>query len=113
FCPLHKVKLQETIIPRHPKNQHEYIPASPDVKRKDVNLKGLTEDDINNLIEIAQMTEKLLITRYHQSTNNTLRMRYLNELRQRGYASISGFLKREKLYQSFQSRFSKSFLASV
>lgn len=113
FCPLHKTTLQETNISIHAQHQHEYIPASLEVTRSGFNLNELSEDDIQNLIQISQMTEKLLTKNYSQSTSNFIRRKYSNELYQRGYASIKGFLKREPLYKSFQGRFSKVFLTTV
>ena len=106
ICPKHETALEETIVSMKIQNQHEYIVASPLIERKKVNLNGLNKNEVQLLIKLAKATESLLKNIYLQSMENTIRNKYLELLKQQGYASVNGFLKRDKLYQSFSSKFS-------
>lgn len=106
ICPKHETALEETIVSMKIQNQHEYIVASPFIERKKVNLDWLNKNDVHLLIKLAKATESLLKNICLQSMENTIRNKYLELLKQQGYASVNGFLKRDKLYQSFGSKFS-------
>jgi hypothetical protein len=106
-CSKHETVLEETVIAAKMQNQHEYVAATPQVERAKVNLDGLQEEEVELFIKIAKATESLLNNMHTQEANNTLREKYLNILKQEGYASANGFLKRKELYQSFSTSFSE------
>lgn len=58
------------------------------------------------MLKVAKATDSLLNNTHLQKTDNTLRNKYLELLKEKGFASVNGFLKRDRLYQSFGSRFS-------
>lgn len=105
-CLKHETVLEETNVSVKAQNQHEFIVATPDVERIEVNLDGLNKDEVQVLIKVAKETESLLNNTHLQKTDNTLREKYLTLLKQKGYASINGFLKRDRLYLSFGATFS-------
>lgn len=109
-CPKHETVLEETNVSVKAQNQHEFIAATPDVERIGVNLDGLNKDEIQLLIKVAKAIESLLTNTHLQKTDNTIREKYLTLLKQKGYASINGFLKRDRLYQSFGATFSDRIL---
>ncbi|MDP4086128.1 MAG: TnsD family transposase [Bacillota bacterium] len=106
ICPKHETVLEETNVSVKAQNQHEFIVATPDVERIEVNLDGLNKDEVQLLIKVAKATESLLTNTHLQATDNSLREKYLTILKQKGYASLNGFLKRERLYQGFGSTLS-------
>ncbi|MED3089729.1 TnsD family transposase [Bacillus toyonensis] len=106
ICSKHETVLEETVVSVKSCNQHEYITATPFVERKKMNLDGLQKEEVQLLIKIAKLTEFLLTNIHLQATENTLRRNYIELLKQKGYASVNGFLKRDRLYKSFGSRFS-------
>ncbi|MGE7944840.1 TnsD family transposase [Lysinibacillus xylanilyticus] len=110
ICPKHEVLLEETVVSAKAFNQHEYIIATPMVEKSKVNLKGFQKEEIQMLKQIAKATDSLLNNRNLQTTDNTLRGKYLVLLKQMGYASPNGFVKRDKIYPSFKAKFSKHFL---
>jgi hypothetical protein len=105
-CPKHETVLEKTTVSVKAQNQHEFIVATPDVERTKISLDGLHKEEIQLLLEMSKATESLLTNTHLQATDNTLREKYLTLLKQKGYASINGFLKRERLYQSFGATFS-------
>jgi hypothetical protein len=105
-CPKHVTVLEETTVSVKAQNQHEFIFATPDVERTKVDLNGLNKEEFQLLIMVAKTTESLLNNTHLQKTDNTLREKYLTLLKQKGYASIKGFIKRDKLYRSFGVTFS-------
>lgn len=62
------------------------------------------------LKQIAKATDSLLNNRNLQTTDNTLRGKYLVLLKQMGYASPNGFVKRDIIYPSFKAKFPKRLL---
>jgi hypothetical protein len=106
FCPKHEILLEETDVSVKAQNQHEFVIATPDVERKKPELGNLNKEEIRLLINIAKATESILSNTHLQATDNTLREKYLEVLKQKGLASVSGFLKRDRLYQNFSSAFS-------
>lgn len=110
-CPKHETILEETVIPVKARNPYEYVSATPFVERTKVNLKDLKKEEIQLLIKIAKATENLLT--HLQVNDGTLRKRYRELLKQKGYASINGRVKRDKLYQSFKLKFSNRLLESL
>jgi hypothetical protein len=110
FCPKHENVLEETNVAVKAQNQHEFIVAAPDVERVKINLDELTKDEVHLLIKVAKATEILLNNTNLQPTDNTIRLKYLDLLKQNGYASVNGLVKRDRLYQSFGSKFSERIL---
>ena len=90
-------------------NQHEFS-LLPLCSKKKVSLDGLNKEEIQLLIKVAKATESLLNNTHLQKTDNTLRNKYLELLKQTGYASVNGFIKRDRLYQSFEAKFSDRIL---
>lgn len=82
----------------------------PFCSKKKVSLDGLNKEEIQLLIKVAKATESLLNNTHLQKTDNTLRNKYLELLKQTGYASVNGFIKRDRLYQSFEAKFSDRIL---
>ena len=66
----------------------------PFCSKKKVSLDGLNKEEIQLLIKVAKATESLLNNTHLQKTDNTLRNKYLELLKQTGYASVNGFIKR-------------------
>lgn len=110
FCPKHETILEETEVSARSFNQHEYIIASPELKRKKANLKEMKKEETQTLIEIAKASYMLLTNKYHQTMDNTLRKKYIETLKQNNYATPNGTVKREKLYRSFKAKFSEQLL---
>ncbi|GAB6513233.1 TPA: TnsD family transposase [Bacillus cereus] len=110
ICPKHETVLEETMVSVKIQNQHEFFVATPFVQRKKVSLDGLNKEEIQLLIKVAKATESLLNNTHLQKTDNTLRNKYLELLKQTGYASVNGFIKRDRLYQSFEAKFSDRIL---
>ena len=110
ICPNHEVVLEETSLSVKAMNQHEYSIANPLVETIDGDMNGLKRDELRLLLEVAKKTETLLTTHLLQSQDNTIREKYLLLLKQKGYASPNGFVKREKLYRSFGAKFSNRLL---
>ncbi|BDH63603.1 TnsD family Tn7-like transposition protein [Ureibacillus massiliensis] len=110
ICPKHETVLEKTTVSAKSENQHEFIVATPFVERKKVNLNGLNDEDIQFLVKVAKVTESLLNNPHLQTNDNTIRNKYLELLKQKGYANINGFIKRERLYQSFGVKFSDTIL---
>ncbi|WP_179295573.1 TnsD family Tn7-like transposition protein [Bacillus sp. FJAT-45350] len=107
MCPKHERALEETNASIKAQNQHEYIIATPSVEGTKNNLDGLKKEEVHLLIKVAKATESLLNNIHLQKTDNTLREKYLTLLKQKGYASINGSLKRDRLYQIFGATFSE------
>ncbi|WP_066070811.1 TnsD family Tn7-like transposition protein [Neobacillus soli] len=107
ICPKHETVLEETNVSVKAQNQHEFVVATPFVERTKVDLKGLNRDEFELLKKVSKATKSLLNNTHLQKTDNTVRNKYLELLKQNGYASVNGFLKRERLYQSFGSKFSE------
>lgn len=105
-CPKHEKILEETVVSVKTQNQHEYMIAVPYVERKKAKLDGIQKEDVQLLMEIAKTTYSLLFNTHLQTSDNFLRNKYLNLLKQTGYASVNGFVKRDRLYQSFKAKFS-------
>lgn len=110
ICPKHEGKLEETIVSVKTKNQHEFVIATPLIERTRVNLDELRKEELQLLLKIAQITEILLTKNLLQAQDNTIREKYLLLLKQKGYASLNGFVKRDKLYRSFRAKFSDRLL---
>ncbi|MBE2911508.1 TnsD family Tn7-like transposition protein [Anoxybacillus flavithermus] len=106
ICPKHETILEETAVSTKTENQHEYVIATPFIERKRMNLDGLQKEELQLLLKIAQITEFLLTNRHLQTQDNIVREKYVELLKQKGFASPNGFVKRDKLYQSFTSKFS-------
>ncbi|WP_162271994.1 TnsD family Tn7-like transposition protein [Cytobacillus oceanisediminis] len=105
-CPKHEIVLEETNASVKSQNQHEFIVATPDVERQRVNLNELNTEEFHLLIKISKATESVLNNTLLQSMDNTIRLKYMELLKQKGYATVNGMVKRDKLYQSFGARFS-------
>lgn len=105
-CPKHEAVLEETNVSVKAQNQHEFIVASPSFERKKFGLDGLSKDEIKMLLNISKATESLLNNTHLQTTDNTVRLKYLELLKQNGYATINGMVKRDRVYKSFGNRFS-------
>ena len=110
ICPKHETALEKTTVSVKAQNQHEFVVATPYVQRKKINLDGINKEEVQLLIKVAKVTESLLNNTYLQNTDNTIRNKYLELLKQMGYASVNGFIKRDRLYQSFGAKFSDRFL---
>jgi hypothetical protein len=110
FCPKHHTVLEETNLGVKAGNQHEYVIATPTVERTKVNLDGFKKEELDLLLKISQITQALLSNTQVQTKSNTLKEKYQSLLKQKGLVSLNGFLKREKLYENFLSRFSDSLL---
>ncbi|MFZ3580213.1 TnsD family transposase [Virgibacillus sp. DJP39] len=110
ICPKHEVALEETKAPLHSENQHDYVVLTPSIERTQVDLTAFNDDEKQLLLEIAQLTESLLVSSFRQSNPNTIRDKYLALLKQKGYASPNGFIKRKNLYQDFQIKYSEKCL---
>jgi hypothetical protein len=106
FVPKDETILEETTVSTKTENQHEYVIATPFIERTRVNLDGLQKEELRLLLKIAQITESLLTNSHLQTQDNTIREKYVELLKQKGFASPNGFVKRDKLYQSFTSKFS-------
>nr|WP_259548618.1 TnsD family transposase [Heyndrickxia oleronia] len=109
-CPKHERALEETTVSVKAQNQHEFIVATPDVERTKIILDGLNKEEIQLLFDISKETDSLLNNTRLQTTDNTIRSKYLELLKQKGYASVNGMVKRDRLYQSFGAKFSDSSL---
>ncbi|WHY86527.1 TnsD family transposase [Neobacillus novalis] len=107
MCSKHEKVLEETNVSVKAQNQHEYIIATPSVEGTKNNLDELKKEEVRLLIKVAKATETLLNNTHLQKTDNTLREKYLTLIKQKGYASINGFLKRDRLYQCFGATFSE------
>lgn len=105
-CPKHERELEETTASVKAQNQHEFIVATPDVERTKIRLDGLNMDEIQLLLDISKETDSLLNNTRLQTNNNTIRLKYLELLKQNGYATVNGKVKRDRLYQSFGAKFS-------
>lgn len=110
ICPKHETILEKTIVSVKSQNQHEFVMANPLVERTKVNLDEIKEDEFGLLVKVSKATDLILNSNYLQSTDNTIRNKYLELLKQKGFASPSGILKRDRLYQSFGERFSNRIL---
>jgi Tn7-like transposition protein D/TniQ len=104
ICPQHEIILEETIVSVKALNQHEFIMATPNVER--VKIDGVHNKDFQILKEIAKATESLLNSTHRQPSNGSIRSKYLELLKKKGLASINGTVKRDRVYQSFGTRFS-------
>ncbi|PRS29060.1 transposase [Bacillus sp. RJGP41] len=105
-CPNHKKILEETTVSVKAQNQHEFIVATPDVERTKVSLDGLNKEEFQILTEVAKETVSLLNNTRLQANDNTIRSKYLELLKQKGFASVNGMVKRDRLYQNFGVKFS-------
>lgn len=110
LCPKHETVLEETTISVKSENQHEYIIATPYIERSVYNLNGLGSEEMQQLLRIAQVTESLLLNSHLQTNTNTIRNKYLVLLKQKEYASLNGFVKRDRLFLSFRTKFSEECL---
>lgn len=109
-CSKHERALEETTISVKAQNQHEFIVATPDVERTKVSLDGLNKEEIQLLFDISKETDSLLNNTCLQANDNTIRSKYLELLKLKGYATVNGMVKRDRLYQSFGARFSDRIL---
>ena len=107
ICPKHETILEETTVSVKVQNQHEFVVATPDVERAMISLNGLNIEEIQLLLDISNKTDSLLNNTRLQANDNTIRSKYLELLKQNGYASVNGMVKRDRLYQSFRSEFSE------
>ncbi|WP_417898321.1 TnsD family transposase [Bacillus haimaensis] len=105
-CPRHGKVLEETTVSVKAQNQHEFIVATPDVERTKIRLDGLNKEEIQLLFDISKETDSLLNNTRLQANDNTIRSKYLELLKQKGYASVNGMVKRDRVYQSFGAKFS-------
>jgi predicted transcriptional regulator len=105
-CPKHERVLEETTVSVKAQNQHEFIVATPDVHRTKVDLDGLNKEEVQLLFDISKESDSLLNNTRLQANDNTIRSKYLELLKQKGYASVNGMVKRDRLYKSFGSKFS-------
>lgn len=71
-----------------------------------MDISSLNREEFQLLIEIAKATESLLNNTRIQTTDNSIRLKYLELLKQKGYASMNGMVKRDRLYQSFGAKVS-------
>ncbi|MBG9541612.1 hypothetical protein ABE29_01965 [Cytobacillus firmus] len=105
-CPKHESVLEETVASVKSQNQHEFIVATPDVERTKIRLDGLSKEEIQLLLDISKETDSLLNNTRLQANDNAIRSKYMELLKQKGYASVNGMVKRDRLYQSFGAKFS-------
>ncbi|OJD60899.1 TnsD family Tn7-like transposition protein [Bacillus sp. NH11B] len=105
-CTKHETVLEETNVSVKAQNQHEFIVAPPYAERTKVELGELGNEEFQLLVKVAKATESLLNNTHLQAKDNTIRLKYLELLKQKGYASLNGMVKRDKLYQSFGAKFS-------
>nr|WP_242058909.1 TnsD family transposase [Cytobacillus firmus] len=110
ICPKHETVLEETTVSVKAQNQHEFVFATPFVERKRVDINALNKLEVQLLTKIAKATESFLNNTHLQKSDNTIRTKYLEVLKQKGYASVNGFLKRDRLYQNFGAIFSDRIL---
>lgn len=110
-CPKHRIFLQETVVSVHALNQHEYVIASPHLMLIENNWSWVTEADFQILIRIAEMVEELFACYQTQAHDNDIQETYRTLLKIRGYASLNGYVRRKKLYNSFNASYSKNCLA--
>lgn len=106
ICPKHETILEETIVSAKAQNQHEFIVATPEVQRTIISLNGLNKEEILLLFVISNKSDSLLNNTHLQANDNTIRSKYLELLKRKGYASVNGMVKRDRLYQSFRAEFS-------
>ncbi|WP_159780850.1 TnsD family Tn7-like transposition protein [Bacillus sp. N1-1] len=110
ICTKHEMLLEETIVPMKPKNQHEFIVATPEIVRKRLEIKHLSEADLQVLIEVANQSALLGSNYKIQNRENEIREKYQGLLKQRDLKTPKGFTNREKLYQEFKAIFSNDVL---
>lgn len=110
ICPKHETILEESVVSVKSFNQHEYIIASPEVKRTKINLSEMNKEEIRFLTQIAKTSYILLTDKHHQTADNTIRKKYVELLKQNNYATPSGRVKRERVYESFRAKISKPLL---
>ncbi|RDY72593.1 transposase, partial [Halobacillus trueperi] len=110
ICPTHQTPLEETDRLVKAENQHEYIGASPSIKRKPMNLNTFTQEEVGHLSDIAQYTSNILNGQALQGSANRIRKKYIERLKREDLASLNGFVKRDRVYQSFRSMFSDQLL---
>jgi hypothetical protein len=107
FCPIHKETLKETNIPLRGRNHQEFVAATPLVNQRVIDIEGLRTNEIEVLLGLSKFTGTILKECHpNQTSNDTIRDRYVELLKKNGYASVSGFVNRELVYKKFQEMYS-------
>lgn len=113
FCPVHKIALQNSQIPIQGFNKHQYE-AATEFNCQTRDLKCDRNPTVKEqLINLAQDISLLIEGTYPSRTLEWFTKRYQTLLIERGYATVSGRVKHEKLIDDFLYFYDTEFLEVI